>query len=219
MAVSMSVRGAIEDRRGLLEDARSWFERSLASAERTCHRLHEDIAIGRSQLGDVLRRLGESEEALRKLRHAQGEMDRVCGQHSRLESHVEAATAALLHDQGSLEEARCHAERSVSALDGFYPPDHPYLIPALNLLARIDRARGDAEHARGHVERALALGAVFGGEHPDLAHSGVPPALPGRQQKFDSSGNEKLPLVSRSEHRERESLDELQEATAQRMGV
>ena len=167
----MSVRGSIQDRRRLEEDARSWFERSLASAERTCHRLHEDIAIGRSQLGDVLRRLGESEEAVRKLRHAQGEMDRVCGQHSRLESHVEAATAALLHDQGSLEEARCHAERSVSALDGFYPPDHPYLIPALNLLARIDRARGDAEHARGHVERALALGAVFGGEHPDLAET------------------------------------------------
>lgn len=49
--------------------------------------------------------------------------------------------------------------------------------------------------------------------------SGVPPALPGRQAKFDSSGNGKLPLVSRSKHHEREFLDELQEATAHGMGV
>jgi hypothetical protein len=48
---------------------------------------------------------------------------------------------------------------------------------------------------------------------------GVPPALPGRQSKFDSSGNGKLPLVSRSKLREREFFVELQEATAQRMGV
>ncbi len=48
---------------------------------------------------------------------------------------------------------------------------------------------------------------------------GVPPALPGRPSKFDSSGNEKLPLVSRSKHHEREFCDEVQEATAQRKGV
>lgn len=172
MAVSMSARGAIQDRRGLLEDARSCFERSLANAERTCHRLHEDIAIGRSQLGDVLRRLGESEEALRKLRHAQGEMDRVCGQRSRFESHLEAAMAAFLVDQGELEEARGHAEGSLRALGGFYSPDHPYCIPALNLLAHIEQALGDVEYARGHAERALAVGAAaFGGAHPDLAET------------------------------------------------
>jgi hypothetical protein len=52
-----------------------------------------------------------------------------------------------------------------------------------------------------------------------LAQSGVPPALPGRPSKFDSSGNARLPLVSRSKHHEREHFVELQEATTQRMGV
>jgi hypothetical protein len=63
-------------------------------------------------------------------------------------------------------------ERSLSALDNLYPPDHPFRIPVMNLMARIEHARGDPERAHEVAEQALASGAVaFGGVHPDLAET------------------------------------------------
>jgi tetratricopeptide (TPR) repeat protein len=170
--VSLAVRGAIQERRGLLEEARTCFERSLASAERTCNRLPEEIAIARSQLADVLRRLGKPEDALARLRHTRDTLDRVCGERSRLASHLEAATAALLLDGGQLGEARRHAERGLSALDPFYPGNHPYRIPVLNLLARIELEHGNSARARDLAGRALSIGdEAFDGAHPDLAET------------------------------------------------
>jgi putative transposase len=57
---------------------------------------------------------------------------------------------------------------------------------------------------------ALTMGAFLparaGGDGASLAHSGVPPALPGWQEQFDNSGSleRKLPLVSRQSFNERE---------------
>ena len=48
--------------------------------------------------------------------------------------------------------------------------------------------------------------------HPTLAYSESPPALPGRQQKFDSYGSpsRKLLIVSRQAHDRRSKMDEFQ---------
>jgi tetratricopeptide (TPR) repeat protein len=151
-------------------EARATFERALRIHKAVYGADHPQIASINSNLGSVLRSLGNLSGAQaaheRALRIAEG----VYG----LDHHNVATIAnnlgGVLQDLGDLSGARLAFERALQIDERLYGPDHPEVAKRVNNLGVILKVQGDLSGARLAFERALQIGErVYGPDHPYVA--------------------------------------------------
>jgi tetratricopeptide (TPR) repeat protein len=168
VAVSRAVRGMIELRCGDLDAARDSFSIAIDSGEHSCHHEHEDVAIARCLRARVQRLLGDAGAASIGLEQARAALGLVCGERTRTASQLELELGLAALERKDYREAAERGRLAVDELTG-YPPDHPYQIPGLDLLARALRGMDRRDEAREAAERAVKIGShAFDGAHPDF---------------------------------------------------
>lgn len=81
-----------------------------------------------------------------------------------------ASIGGVLAVAGERDDARRHLEHSLRISDRLGDAQSPNIVPALRVLAFLDRESGDLRSARTHLERALAiLRTALGSDHPETA--------------------------------------------------
>jgi serine/threonine protein kinase len=134
VCLNVSVQGSVHLRRGDLVAARRDLESTLESGQRSCHRLHEDIAAARCELARVLLLAGDAEASIRHLRHALAGIKSLCGDTARVEGQTRVGLAAALRVTGALAEAIDECKIGLDLLQARYGSTHPLRIAGLNTL-------------------------------------------------------------------------------------
>ena len=154
-------------------------EKALALAEQFYPPDHAEIATSLSNLGDLLRELGGTENLERAsvlLSRALSIYEKKLGL-----QHPEVATclsnlALVLQDLGgaeNLEQASAHLSRALTIDEKAFGPEHPSVAKDLSNLAVVLKGLGGAENleqASAHLSRALAIDEKsLGPQHPKVA--------------------------------------------------
>lgn len=169
---------------GDLANALPHFEQAVAIGARTLGPDHPAMAIRHSNLGRLWFNL-------RGLANARAHFERALaiGEQALGADHPDLAArhdslGQALHALGDLDGARTHFERALALGAPALGPVHPEVMTWQSHLGRVRREfvswhdnegrraydQGDLADARGHFEKALALGAqTLGPEHPDVA--------------------------------------------------
>ncbi|HVG00267.1 MAG TPA: tetratricopeptide repeat protein, partial [Chloroflexia bacterium] len=150
--------------------ARVQAQRALAIGEAVYGPNHLYVAVYLSNLGDVLRGLGDLSGARTYYERALAITDATYGSDH---PHVAINLSKLgdvLKELGDLQEARSNSERALAIGEAVYGPDHPDMATLLGNLGAILKELGDLQGAHSYLERALAIGeAVYGPDHPFVA--------------------------------------------------
>jgi tetratricopeptide (TPR) repeat protein len=158
--------------RAELARARQLFERALAIDQAQLGPTHPHTAACLTNLGNVLRDLGDLPAARDHQQRALAIHEAQLGP-----DHPDVARslnnlAAVLHDLGELPAARTTLERGLAIQETQLGPDHPDVARSLSNLAAVLRGLGDLPAARASLERALTiLEAQLGPDHPTTATS------------------------------------------------
>ncbi|MCB8926743.1 MAG: tetratricopeptide repeat protein [Ardenticatenaceae bacterium] len=157
---------------GSLNEARSYYERALATYEKVLGPDHPDVALSLNNLGYLLRVIGDYERAQPYYERALKIREKALGL-----DHPD--TAQSLNDQGLLlktmgnyAEAQPYYERALAIREKVLGPDHPSTAQSLNNLGALLRTMGDYIGAKLYYKRALRIREkVLGPDHPDTARS------------------------------------------------
>ncbi len=155
---------------GLLEDARSLFERSLVILRKVVGPEHVTTADSMTNLGCVLQDLGNLQTAFLHLEGALKIREVELGPLHPLTAASLDNFADLLKAMGDYDGARPLIERALVIAETTLGPSHPDTAISLNNLARLHHLQGRLENARELYERALAIKVdSLGPEHPGTA--------------------------------------------------
>ncbi len=140
-----------------LTDAKTLLEGALAIDEAARGPDHPAVAARLNNLAQILRDLGQPEQARPVQERALAIDEAAYGP-----DHPDVARdlnnlAQILRDLGQPEQARPGQERALAITKAAYGPDHPDVAIRLNNLAVILRDLGQPEQARPLQERALAI--------------------------------------------------------------
>ncbi len=172
MAVSHTIRGSLHQARGEHDRAAEEFARALDGGERTCTRLHEDIAVARPRWARVLATRGDPGRARALLTHTLAALDRVCWDPSRVEAEARIVYGGILRREQRLAEAEAEIERGLACLQHRFGERHPLRLPGLIELGWTHVERGGEDAARASFSEALALGQdTYGRSHAHVARS------------------------------------------------
>jgi tetratricopeptide (TPR) repeat protein len=154
----------------LFQEARADLEQALRVAEATLGSEHPDVAIYVSNLGAVLRELGDLGGARVNYERALAIDEAVYGpNHPHVGIRVNNL-GRVLHDEGDLTGARANLERALKIDEAVYGPNHPNVAIRVNNLGAILKNLGDLPGARANYDRALAIDeAAYGPSHPEVA--------------------------------------------------
>jgi tetratricopeptide (TPR) repeat protein len=151
--------------RAQFAEARAVVERALAIDEaRGSNRAA--VVTDLTNLGTILRRLGDPKEAQKQLERALRIIDEQGAERGLLpQANVLSKLGSILHDLEDFARARQHLERSLSIREAIYGPEHRSIAINLCNLARVLRSLGDLDTAKRHLERALAFFESSKGPH------------------------------------------------------
>lgn len=162
--------GQQEESPELLEQARTDLVRALDTLSGSVDDQHPEIAVIRSNLGDVLHSLGELEGARAQLEEALDAGEEFLPRDHRGLWIRHRKLASVLQSLGHLEEARSHAEEALAISQRVVDPGDPRLEQDLQALAEVLRAIPDLPAARDAYVSARSIAARNKGEnHLDLA--------------------------------------------------
>jgi tetratricopeptide (TPR) repeat protein len=152
--------------------AKALHQRALAIRETQLGPDHPDTAISLTNLGVVLRALGDLAGAHTNFQRVLAINEARLGADHPTTAISLTNLASVLRDQGDLDGARRLQERAVAIFEARLGADHPTTAQSLGNLANVLRAQGDLDGARRLQERAVAIfEARLGGDHPDTAQS------------------------------------------------
>jgi len=150
--------------------ARTCYERALAIDERVYGNEHPEVATLASNLGDLLRTMGDLAGAKTQIERALAIDEQVYGR-----EHPSVATDAsnlglVLRALGDLAGAKALYERALAIDEQVYGREHPNVARDANNLGGVLQDLGDLAGAKALYERALAIAErVYGKEHPEVA--------------------------------------------------
>ena len=165
-------------------DAKNAMERSLAIGEAAYGANHPTVAIRLSNLGSVLRDMGDLDGARSLLERALAIQEVEHGWNHTSVGAVLGNLGSVLQDLGDrdkvrgerdrarahYEEARVRLERALAIYEAEYGPDHRLVSTPLNNLGTILRNLGDLQGALEYHRRALEIDeAEYGPNHPEVA--------------------------------------------------
>ena len=128
---------------------------------------HPRIATSQSNLGEVLRNLGELEEARELLRTALESDERSFEPGHPIIAIRQSVLALVLQDLGELEEARELLRTSLESDERSFEPGHPKIASRQSNLAVLLHELGEIEEARDLAGQAyMSFLVKFGPEHP-----------------------------------------------------
>ena len=154
----------------LLEKARAELLRALDTLGSSVDDQHPQIAVIRSNLGDVLHSLGEAEGARAQLEEALDAGEEFLPKDHRGLWVRHRKLASVLRSLGHLEEARVHAEAALEISRRMVDPVDPRLEQDLQALAGVLSAIPDLPAARDAYVGARLIAARNKGEgHLDVA--------------------------------------------------
>jgi tetratricopeptide (TPR) repeat protein len=171
-ALIVSYLGLVSQAQGDLDQARTHFERALATYESNYGPDHPDVATTLNNLAIVLRTQGDLAGARPLLERALAIREARLGPDHPDTAQSLNSLAESLRVQGDLDSARPLHERALHINEARLGPDHPDTAQSLNNLATVLYAQGDLAGARALNERALHIyEARLGRDHPITANS------------------------------------------------
>ena len=172
VAVSHAIRGSLHQTRGEHERAGDEFARALDGGERTCTRLHDDIAVARPRWARVVAKGGDLARARSLLTHTLTSLERICGDVALVESETRIALGTLLRREHQLADAEAEGARGLACLEARFGSTHPLRLHGLVELGWTHVERGEDDAARASFAEALALGdGAYGRQHVGVARS------------------------------------------------
>jgi tetratricopeptide (TPR) repeat protein len=155
--------------RAQFSQARVLFERALAIDEAIHEPNDPNLGAAHTNLGVVLRALGDFQGAKTQHEQAVTIYEAAYGH-----DHPEVGTARsnlgiVLQDLGDLQGAKTQNERALAIHEAAYGPDHPDVAIDRNNLGIVLQDLGDLQGAKTQNERALAIHeAAYGPDHPEV---------------------------------------------------
>jgi tetratricopeptide (TPR) repeat protein len=151
-------------------EAKSAIERAIDIDIKVFGPGHPEVAINLSNLGNVLRDLGDLQGSKKNYERAL-EIDlKVYGpDHPKVAIRLNNL-GDVLQDLGDLQGAKKNYERALEIGLKVYGPDHPQVAIYANNLGGVLQDLGDLQGAKKNYERALEIGLkVYGPDHPNVA--------------------------------------------------
>jgi len=154
------------------EQAREYYEKSLAIVRDIYGEQHPDVAISYNNLGTLLSALGEHEQAREYYEKSLAIFRDIYG-----EQHPDIAASynnlgTLFRDLGEHEQAREYYEKSLAIARDIYGEQHPKVATSYGNLGLLLHDLGEHEQAREYYEKSLAIVRdIYGEQHPDIAAS------------------------------------------------
>ncbi len=133
---------------------------------------HHEVARTLSNLGPVLRDLGDLVGARELLERALAILEAAHGPNHPEVARTLGYLGPVLRDLGDIERARNQIERALAINEAAFGPDHPEVARTLGNLGTILHDAGDLVAARKTLERALGINeGSFGPDHPEVART------------------------------------------------
>jgi tetratricopeptide (TPR) repeat protein len=162
-------RGELRAHEARFAEARDELDRALALHVRLAGEVDLRVAQTHSDLGNVLRVLGEYDEAIDHYRAAKAIRERLLGDAHPQVAMVHNNLGAVHHTRGDLDAAEADYRRAIALWEAALGPDHPSLGHALANLGSLLQTRREYPQARALAERSLAVWErAYGADHPDL---------------------------------------------------
>jgi tetratricopeptide (TPR) repeat protein len=162
--------GLYLDERAKFTEAKILFERALAIVEKTQGPDSNQAAIRVSNLGNVMRELGDLDGAKRCYDRALAIQEGLFGPDHSTVSIDLSNLGGVLRSLGDLKEAKRFHERALAIGEKVYGPDHPNLASYANNLGGVLEDLGKLQEAKGLYERAMTIGEkAYGPDHPKVA--------------------------------------------------
>lgn len=150
--------------------AKSFYERSLETAEKTYDAEDPFLATRQANLALVLQDLGRTQEACELLRKAYATDEKAYPPGHPELARSQSNLGVVLTELGQLEEARDLLEKALDSDRKSFPPGHPYIAMKQANLAVVLRNLGQLEPARDLSQQALDSDAkTFPPGHPTIA--------------------------------------------------
>lgn len=156
-AKALSHLAAALRRRGDLEEAEALFARCHAIGLRTLGADHLDVVLYRIGLAECRRDQGRLEEARADFQGAIDTAARVLGAENHEVARYRRELGLVLLSMGRIEESRVVLEACTATLEQSLGSNHPALNRCLSGLTVLDLIEHDAEAARRHADRNLAI--------------------------------------------------------------
>ena len=145
-------------------------ERALAISEAAYGPDHPTVATYLSNLGNMMRDMGDLQGARQHFERALAIDEAAYGPNHPTVATYLSNLGNMMRDMGDLQGARQHFERALAISEAAYGPNHPTVATDINNLGSVMRDMGDLQGARQHFERALAISeAAYGPDHPTIA--------------------------------------------------
>jgi tetratricopeptide (TPR) repeat protein len=150
-------------------DAKNILQQTLSIMSVVYGQEHSEFAITLSNLGGVLKELGDLQGAREHLERALAIGEQALGpDHPNVAIRVNNL-GSVLRAMGDLHGAREHLERALAIDEQALGPDHPDVARDVNNLGGVLQDLGDLHGAKAHYERALAISEkVLGPLHPNV---------------------------------------------------
>ena len=157
-------------RRAELRAARAAQEQALTIKEAVYGPDHPDVARSLTNLGMVLRELGDLAGARAAQERALAIAEAAYGPDHPHVASILTGLGIVFSELGDLAGARAAQERALAIAEAAYGPDHPEVAITLTNLGNVLRELGDLAGAREVLVRALAIDeATYGPDHPNVA--------------------------------------------------
>jgi tetratricopeptide (TPR) repeat protein len=144
-------------RRAELRAARAAGERALAIFEAAYGPDHPEVARALTNLGIVLRHLGQLGAARAAQERVLAIFEAAYGPDDPQVARTLGNLGIVLRQLGQLDAARAAQERALTIFEAAYGPDHPEVARTLGDLANVLQGLGELDAARAARERALAI--------------------------------------------------------------
>lgn len=169
-ALDVLVQVLVEAGKAAAPEALAGAQRAVGLKEALLGGDHPDVAVSLSQLGLVLRRIGQLKEAGDAYLRALRIQERSLGPEHREVARTLAAQTALANNAGEFARARELGERAVGIAERTQPPDGVLTAVAANNLAIALYETNDHVGAERRFEQALrSYELALGPGHPEVA--------------------------------------------------
>ena len=162
--------GVYSQGRAELTQAKGYYERALAIAEKVYGPEHPEVAIRANNIGQILQDQGDLAEALKYTQRALAIDEKALGPEQPQVAIFANNIGTILQAQGDLAGALEYMKRALAIGEKVHGPEHPDVAIRANNIGQILQDQGDLAGALEYAKRALAIGEkVYGPEHPQVA--------------------------------------------------
>jgi tetratricopeptide (TPR) repeat protein len=152
-------------------EAKSALERALSIMNKAHGVAHPTFASTLSNLGMVLKDLGDLEGAKTHYERALAINQKAFGPDHPTVAICVNNLSGVLFAWGDFEGAKMHLERALAIDEKAFGLDHPNVASGFNNLGMVLKDLGNLEGAKMHLERALAINQkALGPDHPNVAN-------------------------------------------------